>query len=351
MSLSPCGQLGPDEATALTYRDRARSVYGGASQDLATIPRLVHLELVGPTPSWIGALTHLRTLVCRAGTETLPAELADLPHLRALHLDGCALRSLAGLERLPALETLTFSGTPIARDAAALAAALEKLANATALDFLPGIEIARTTAPPPSDRALLLAALRHDTLPDRSRLRGVDLGGEAFDDLWVTHDFANARLANTVWRRCDFAGSFAGADLTGAVFEDCYFASNQRGNLANVRAPGARWIWCGGELQLRGADLRGAQLYLERDAGLELVDAIAENAVIVSTFCSEREHRWDARGAQLRGAAIDLDVAPRRRAEIRDARARVAWKQDHLEGAALDAAAVTYAPLDDASHG
>ena len=100
---------------------------------------------------------------------------------------------------------------------------------------------------------------------------------------------------------------------------------------------------------MNGADLRDAKLYLESDSGLEISKANLENAVVVSSFCSEREHCWEAKAANLKGAQIDLDVTPDRRAEMKKKKSsRFKWKQDHLRGAKLDkkTTRITYAPLD-----
>jgi uncharacterized protein YjbI with pentapeptide repeats len=351
MIMSPCGQIPPDLKTAVKYADRARYVSAAPAKAMTKLRRLIKLELEGPIPAWIGELRGLRTLQCGSGTKTLPPGLAKLPHLTNLHLDGSDLRSLAGLETLKALENLTIGDTPVGRDPAAIAAAIARIPGARAMGYLTGISVDREPSPAPKDRKKLAAALRGDTLPDSSDLRKVDLVGETFEDLYVNHDLRGAKLANTTWRRCDFdLARLAGADLTGARFDDCYFSPmlGDGGNLARVKARGLEIAWCGGELGFAGADLRDAKLYLESDTTLDLEKANAQGLVLVTSFCSEKEHQFEMKRADLRGAQVTIDVTPDRRAEIKKKRgSRFKWKQDHFKGAKLDkTTVVTYAPLD-----
>ncbi|MFT3691951.1 MAG: pentapeptide repeat-containing protein [Kofleriaceae bacterium] len=321
MDLSPAGQMGCDEATALKFADRARYVEGGSSKKLTKLKRIVHLELDGPVPSWIGELKSLRFLQTPelAHLDTL----AKLPHLTSVWLDDDdeRLQTLAGM-----------------------------IEGASTSDFGSGVLIEREAPKPPKDKAKLLKALREDTLADKSDLSGVKLEGETFEHLYISHDFSKAKLANTVWKHCDFDGSFAGADLSNAVFEDCYFSGDfDAGMFAKVKAPGIQLVWCGGDIQFNGADIRDAKLYLEDDARFEINKANAQGATIVCAFCSEKEHQWEAKGANLAGAQIDIDVTADRRDEMKKKKSsRYAWKQTHLKGAKLDkkTTRVTYAPLD-----
>ena len=57
------------------------------------------------------------------------------------------------------------------------------------------VEIVRKKPTKPKQ---LTTALREDTLVDASDLAGVNLEGETFEHLWITHDFSKAKLANTV---------------------------------------------------------------------------------------------------------------------------------------------------------
>ena len=320
MFLSPCGLMGTDEQTSLKFADRARKIESASSKKLTKLRRIIQLELTGEVPSWIGELRSLRVLKCDNAKKFSPL-LANLPHLHYVYCRNEGFRAAA------------IAGIPGAHDLMGCA-----------------VEIERETPPAPKNRKQLATALRDDTLADASDLGGVNLEGETFEHLWITHDLAKAKLANTVWKHCDFDCSMIGADLSGAVFEDCYFSSNYRGgNLAKVKARGAQWIWCGGDLQLNGADLRDAKLYLESDTGLEIAKANLENAVVVSSFCSEREHRWEAKAANLKGAQIDLDVTPDRRAWMKKKKSsRFKWKKDHLRGAKVDkkTTRITFAPLD-----
>lgn len=84
------------------------------------------------------------------------------------------------------------------------------------------------------------------------------------------------------------------------------------------------------------------------DFGLDLVKANGQGMYLDGAFCSEREHRWEAKGADLRGATIQLDITSGRRAELKKKKtARLAWKTDHLKGAKIDKTTrIDYAPLD-----
>jgi hypothetical protein len=51
-----------------------------------------------------------------ADVKTLPAALLGLPKLRFVHFDDSSLTTLAGIERLRALDTITVCRTPAAED-------------------------------------------------------------------------------------------------------------------------------------------------------------------------------------------------------------------------------------------
>ncbi|HEY0250728.1 MAG TPA: hypothetical protein VGC41_04345, partial [Kofleriaceae bacterium] len=59
--------------------------------------------------------------------------------------------------------------------------------------------------------------------------------------------------------------------------------------------------------------------------------------------------RWEAKGANLKGAQVTLDVTPDRRAEIQKKKSsRFKWKEDHLRDAKVDkrTTQIVYVPLD-----
>ncbi len=348
MELSGLGQIGPDFDEALKYSDRTRFVqYADATKKLLKIPRIRKLELSEDIPPWIGQLTSLRTLI--ATTDKLPASLFTLPHLRFLHLDGSSkLTSLRGVDQLRALETLTCGNCAIADDELA---AVAKQLGGTPSDFMPGIDVQRTAPKPPRDRKAIVAAMNADTLPDGTDLRKIDLSGATFEHVLVSHDLRGAKLAKTVWRSCDFEwAQAAGAELTGASFYDCYFSNyGQEGLFAGVKAVGVTFVGCGGDLSLPRADVRGAQLLdLESDVRLDLTKANAQGLKASVAFASEKEHAFETKGADLRGAHIFLDVGPGRRAELKKKKgARLAWKTDHFKGAKTDKTTrIEYATLD-----
>lgn len=350
MELSGLGQMGPELDDALKYPERVHFVqYADADKKLRKFPRLRKLELSEEVPAWIGDLKSLRTLIGTVGKK-LPASLLTLPHLRFLHIDGSdELADLRGLDKLPALETVTCGDTALSDEDLAVAA---KQLGATVTSFMPGLDFKRVPPKPPRDRKAIVAAMNADTLADRSDLRGVDLSGATFEHVYVTHDLRGANLANTVWRSCDFEWCQAsGADLTGATFEDCYFDSAMtEGLFEKAKARGVTFVGCGGDLYLQRADVRDAKLLdLESDVHLDLTRADARGLTLWCSFASEKEHQFSAKGADLRGAALHLDVSEGRRAELKKKKtARLAWATDHLKGAKTDKTTrIEYATLDE----
>lgn len=350
MELSGLGQMGPELDDALKYPERVHFVqYADADKKLRKFPRLRKLELSEEVPAWIGDLKSLRTLIGTVGKK-LPASLSTLPHLRFLHIDGSdELADLSGLAKLPALETVTCGDTALSDEE--LAAAAKQL-GATVTSFMPGLDFKRVVPKAPRDRKAIVAAMNADTLADGSDLRGVDLSGATFEHVYVTHDLRGANLANTVWRSCDFEWCQAsGADLTGATFEDCYFDSAMtEGLFEKAKARGVTFVGCGGDLYLQRADVRDAKLLdLESDVHLDLTRADARGLTLWCSFASEKEHQFSAKGADLRGAALHLDVSEGRRAELKKKKtARLAWATDHLKGAKTDKTTrIEYATLDE----
>jgi len=355
MMLSGLGQIATDVAQALKYADRARYVQCDELPRQLRKLRIRKLELSYPPPPWIGELKELRTLQCGAGAK-LPTSLFSLPKLRYLHVDNTELANLDGIDKLPSLETVTFSSTPLGDDDDAVAALIKKLKGAKRTQFITGIDFDRKPAPAPKNKKKLIDALRRGTLDDTADLRKADLSGETFEDLLITYDLRGAKLANTTWLRCDFdnPATLSGADLSAATFYDCYFSSryDSVGNLRGVKAPGATWVGCGGSLQLDRSDLRGASfLDMDPDVALDLIKAKGAGLMLEVSFCSEKEHMIDAAGADLRGARVHFDITPDRRAELKKKKtARLAWKQTHLKGAKTDKTTVIeYAALDAAS--
>lgn len=352
MQLSGAGQIGPELRDALKYRDRARFVqYAKADKKLLGLTRVTKLEMSGEMPAWIGELRSLRTLIGWAPAK-LPASLLTLPHLRYLHVDGSPkLKSLEGVDKLRALETVTFGDTPVGDDEAGLAAFANKI-DAQVSSLMPGLDFERAIPKPPKDRKAVIKAINADTLPDRSDLRKLDLSGARFEHAYITHDLRGAKLANTVWVSCDFEyAQLAGADLAGATFYDCYMSDGygDPGMFGKIKAPGATFIGCGGDLRLESADLRGAQLLdMASDVRLKLAKANGQGMTLQASFVSEKEHQFEVKGADLRGARVFFDVTAGRREELkRKKTARLAWKTDHLKGAKIDKTTqIHYASLD-----
>ncbi len=346
LDLSPNGLNPLPLAEALTRPERARYVALSApSKDVLRLARVYKLDLQNVTPPpWLPELRHLRVVQCRAKMKTLPPALLALPRLEYLHLEDTGLESLDGLEKLKALRTITFGRTPVQDKKEHLEEIAERVGGKASSWT---IKIEREGAKPKGDIAKLLAA---GELEAQTNLQKVNLKGKTFEDLYVTHDLRGANLANTTWRRCDFQyARFAGANLSGALFEDCYFSAlfGDGGTMGKAKAPGIRFVRCGGTLELSGADITGAKLLLESDTHLDLEKTKAPQIELSVAFCSEREHRIKAKGADLRGANVTFDITEDRRAEIlAKPKSKFAWKTDHLKGAKTDkTTSVTYAQL------
>lgn len=350
MSLLDFANIGvsrPPLATALQRPERARKVsLYQPSNDVLELARVYTLELGRiEEPPWLGKLVHLRTLIWAAPVKTLPPVLAKLPRLRYLHLEDSQLESLEGLERLAAIETITVGRTPVQDQDGALANAAKRVKGEAGSW---SIDIARKCGKPAIKN--LAKALQTDDVPDESDLRGVELAGKTFEDLYVTHDLRKSKLARTTWRRCDFErAKLAGADLTGATFEDCYFSSAyDEGMFERAKLAGATFVRCGGDFELKRADLTNAKLVeLESGPRLALDGAKCKGLTLHATFVSEKQHNIRAQDADLRGATITFDITPNRRAEIEKKKAgKLVWATDHLKGAKTDATTtITYVPL------
>ena len=353
MTMSGGGLIGVELDVALKLADRARSIeYADADKKLLKLRKIITLDLQQDVPSWIGELHHLRTL---KGTVPgkLPSSLLKLQHLHHLHVeDSDELDNLDGIEKLRGLEFVTCSRTPIAEQDGALEAVAKRIRGAKVSPLLPGIEVARTPSKPPTTKQAIIKAINDDTLDDGSDLQGVDLSGARFEHAYVAHDLRGARLANTIWISCDFHDAkLAGADLTGAVFYDCYFNCGTfgLGMFENVKAPRATFIGCGGTLAFQRADLRDAAvLEMDSDYNLQLEEANAQGIVLQASFCSEKEHDFVAKRADLRGACVFFDITAGRRAELgKKKKPRLAWKTDQFKGAKTDKTTqIRYASLD-----
>ncbi len=344
-----------DLKKALEERDRARnvSVGGTVPKTVLELRRVTSLDLGNNMPPpWLSRLPHLRVLKIRAkALKTLPPVLFELPKLKELYLDDSGIQSLEGLDRAPALETVSLGRTALSKKADAIATIAKSIPGAKPSILLPGIDIGRKPSKAPKRKAELVRTLKADALHDETDLRGTDLSGAELEDLVIGQDLRKAKLANTVWRRCDFASSaqFAGADLTGAVFEDCYFDTGFASkNMEGVKAPGVTFLRCGGELVLKGADLRGARFIdLDPDPRLDLTKAKAEKLELRMTFSGEDDIEVKGAGADLRGARIGFDVTAERRRELaRDKNPRIKWTTGQFRGAKTDKETrIVYAPL------
>jgi hypothetical protein len=349
--LSDLSALGLNPITleaALEHPERARKVrLDSADKSLLKLRRVIKLDLGGvEPPPWLGELRHLRMIKGVRLTGAFPSALLALPRLAFVHFDNSKLESLDGVEKMPALCALTIVRTPVLDNAAALQAVVAKIPGAKVSGM--GISVERKPGKAPG---ALAKAIQSDDVADWSDLQGSDLAGATFEDGYFTHDLTGANLANTTWKRCDFEyAKLTGADLTGATFEDCYFGSiyDGKGMLGGVKAAGVTFRRCGGTLQLEGANIENARFVaLASDTSLKLDKVKGKGLELEASFCSEKEHRLSAKGADLRGARVRFDVTPDRREEIaRKPTSRFAWKTTHLADAKTDKTTqIEYAPL------
>lgn len=354
MGRIPLGELsalGTDTirlADALRYSERARAVAisGAVPESLRKLRRVFRLDLGGALPPWLSKLRHLRALKLDSRKlKQLPPALFALPRLSALFLDGSGLVGLDGIERAPALRTVTFVRTPLAENTAARKALLAR-AGVEDLRYMTGLELAPKRTPVPRRKAALVKAIQDDLLDDNLDLRRVDLSGATFEDCYIEQDLRRANLAGTVWRRCDFTANFIGADLGGATFEDCCFDDTT--HMKRVNARGVTFRRCQLDLELMGADLRDARFVdLEPDPRIDFSHARAAGMELTAQFSDESDTNISGERANLRGARIVFDLVPERRAELTKKRnPRLRWATDQFAGARRDTRTqIIYTPL------
>lgn len=341
---------------ALQAPERARRIrYRGdwPGEAIAKLRRVMHLELsfTSHVPEQVRELRHLRTLGVGSGITEVPAFVFDLPHLESLYCHNSNVHTLHGLKQGPRLRSITLSSSPLGDDTAALDALIAKTPGAMRMRGMDGIELLRPEPGKPKQTGkALVTALQNDEIADGADLRGADLHGAVFDDLLVTHNFRDANLANTTWRRCDIKCDMSGADLSGAVFEECYFGYfGYEPGFANVTAPAITFRRSYVDLKCHGADLTGAVFEdLVTSPSLDLTNAKAPKMQLRFRVNNEREINVKAPGADLRGATIEADIVPGRRQDLMTTKknARVSWAQIDTTGAKIDdTTTITYVPL------
>jgi uncharacterized protein YjbI with pentapeptide repeats len=307
-----------DLDVALEFADRVRnvSVEGPIPAAFKKLRRVIRLRLDGP----------------------LPKDLKLLRHVRELTLDGDDVKKLPpGLFELPHLENI-YGGDGLADQDGDF----ERLAAAHAKHKKRAI---------PKGKAALIKAIQNDEIPEGANLKGVDLSGATFEDLYVTFDLSKANLANTTWVRCDFA-NFAvhrmdGVDLSNAIFLECDIDAPAAA-FEKVKAPGVRFERSSVDINWPGADLRNAQfLDLEPTPWIRLDKANCTGMKLDAVFHHEAETRVEAKGANLSGAHICFDVVSGRRQELaKKKNAQLKWTKDQFKGAKTNAETkIEYAEL------
>lgn len=302
---------------------------------------------VSELPAWLAKLDRLRTVSFEGarGIASVPPAVLGLPRLRYLGLAYTRIASLDGLERSTTVERVSIEGTPLQKDKAKLEALLAKLPKGTKVvreyvgpDLEKGavIFIPRAASPwKAANRAALADKIREDALPNDVALGAVDLSGQVFEDVCLSEQtLVRANLRRSTWKFCELGrmlgpvghaktmgqalsrrgpSGLDGANLEGAVFEDCLFVGT---NLRNVKAKGAVFRRCRfvNDVALDGADLREAQIELLDDPSVRIRNANATKMVFTASFAApgfSRSVVFDK--VDLRDATVSFRLADGKR--------------------------------------
>lgn len=359
-TLSELSSLGTDTidlSDALPHAQRARAVELREThhpKDLKKLTRIFRLSVFAKAevPAILGELKHLRSLsIVGPGLRTVPVAIFKLPRLEFLFLEGTRLEDLAGLEHSTSLRTVIFRNTPLEKNAAKREQLLARLSTKgwAADSMFKSNGFARSVATSgkvdTKNKSALLRAINDDALPDGIGLAKVNLSGGTFEDALISFSLERANLEKTTWRRCDFETNMEGANLTGAVFEDCAFDDVA---MTGAKAAGAVFRRCEIRLDMSEADVTGARFTdNEPSPALNLTEAKAQRMVLEVTTLSESSLDVDLSDADLRGATIRVDITPERRKELATkANKKVKWAQLDMSGAKQDGATtIEMAPL------
>ncbi|MEM9071170.1 MAG: pentapeptide repeat-containing protein, partial [Myxococcota bacterium] len=165
-------------------------------------------------------------------------------------------------------------------------------------------------------------------------------------------NFERASLQGSMWSRCDFTNKgtkgirFVGADLTGAVFEDCTFEILHAEDVAGKGAVFRRCRF--GFVNFSGADLEGAVFEQVRvRSGAYFSNAKCKG--MTWDFVAERASRPDVvkfDGADLCGASLSAHLCDDEVARLTKFDIRQEWSEFGIQKAKTDATTTfVYGPL------
>jgi uncharacterized protein YjbI with pentapeptide repeats len=303
---------------------------GGVPADLGPDVRSLELRIpVAELPPVVGKLKNLRRLAVRSKSlKRLPDFVFDLPRLTHLDLRGSGIEALDGVERLPWLHQLDLFDAKLGKDPAALKALAKTLGGKLDAEVAE-IVIKRTVPKPPTGKPALIAAIKAGEIHDWASLAGADLSGAVFEGVYLMASLKKANLKGSTWKRCAIPAELEGADLEGATFEACAFS----GLAGRVKANRASFRGCVWGAHLMGAELEGARFsdpVLDTAPRIDGAKASAMQAHFRFSSAKVAETEFVARGADLRGATIKLDLAAPAKATT--------WPPSMFEGCTTDAA-------------
>lgn len=316
--------------------------------------------VIAELPAWLDQLTDLRVLVindCR-GLESIPASVWKLPCLEELQVFRTVpFDHLDGIEKAPALRTITVLGEPLAANMPTITERIGKAAGVKSAQLkvdvmgFSRVTIERkTTAKIPKGTSRSAAAKRAamlTTLPRGFICEGLDVSGQSFSDQDIELDLRGANLEDTKWTRCRFlAADMSRATLEGAVFEDCFMERGTKMDLAKAR--GVLFRFCKLNVSFEGADLRDAIIEDPGPHGfMSFKKADLRKAKMTFIVKSPDEGSWvELDRADLRDASLDFHLTAKESASIAKSRKTAAWKEASMTGAKTNAGTdIAYAPL------
>ena len=291
-------------------------------------------------PDFIAKLPRLNYLEVRnAGKlRRLPDFVFGLQQLEQLNLEGSAIESLDGVERMPRVRAIRLARTPLG-GAKAIREFAAQIPKGELSSIQPGTVFIDRPDVVPRDRAALVRAVQQGQYLE---LRKADASGGRFEGLDVYWRSPKANFAKTTWRHCKIAGQLTRCNFDGATFEECIFFDQW---FDGISAKGATLRGCYfKECVMKGANLEGARfLDVAADSELDLSSTRAAKLVLDARFSSpDTAAALRAPKSDLRDASISLALT----AGARRPGPTAAWPTTAFAGAKTNQATrIAYAPL------
>lgn len=346
-AIAETNNRGMDLATALQNPMWAHHVYVRAGEKVPeAITRCnVHWLTLDkwsqPTlPAFIAKLPRLRYLEVRnAGKlRRLPELVFGLQWLDRLNLDGSAIESLDGIERMPRLTSISLARTPLG-GAKAIRELAAQIPMGEVARFQPSTIFIDRPEVIPRNRAELIRTIQHGIYPE---MRKADASGGTFEGLDVYWPSAKTNFSRTTWRHCKISGDLTHCNFDGATFEACIFVEEW---FKGISAKGATFRGCYFKAcEMKGANLEGARfLDVAPDSELDLAGAKAAKLELDARFTSpEAAGRLVAPKADLRDATINITLT----ANAKRPAPKAAWPTSAFAGAKTNKGTqIAYAPL------